>query len=96
MRRAIDGNGDARIDDALATIRRGMVELQAAIQARGQPAGRVLISRADVAHRLGVPESWVEREQRRGHLPFAKRMGRKFVYDAQGLDAHIAALPVAR
>jgi len=96
MRRAIDGNGDARIDDALATIRRGMADLQAAIQARGQPAGRVLLSRADVAHRLRVPESWVEREQQRGHLPFAKRMGRKFVYDAALLDEYIASLAVAR
>ena len=96
MRRAIDGNGDARIDDALATIRRGMADLQAAIQARGQPAGRVLISRVDVAQRLGVPESWVEREQHRGRLPFAKRMGRKFVYDAADLDTYIAALAVAR
>jgi len=96
MRRAIEGNGDARIEDALATIRRGMVELQAAVQARGQPAGRVLISRAEVAHRLRVPESWVEREQQRGHLPFAKRMGRKFVYDAAGLDDYIGSLAVAK
>ena len=96
MRRATDGNGDARIDDALATIRRGLADLQAAIQARGQPAGRVLISRADVAHRLGVPLSWVEREQQQGHLPFAKRMGRKFVYDAALLDDYIAALAVSR
>ena len=59
-------------------------------------SGRVLLSRADVAHRLRVPESWVEREQQRGHLPFAKRMGRKFVYDAALLDEYIASLAVAR
>jgi len=96
MPRTIAGNGDARIADALAAIRRGVEELAGAVQARGDPAGRVLISRAEVARRLGVPESWVEREQQRGHLSFAKRMGRKYVYDAALLDAHIASLPVAR
>jgi len=96
MRRTPDGNGDARIADALAAIRRGVDDLTAAVHGRGASPTRVLISRAVVADRLGVPESWVAREQHRGHLPFAKRMGRKFVYDAALLDEYIAHLAVAR
>ena len=90
------GNGDARIADALATIRRGVEDLTAAVHARGPQPERVLLPRAEVAERLGVPESWVEREQHAGRLPFAKRMGRKFVYDAALLDNYIANLAVAR
>jgi hypothetical protein len=93
MRGTVDGNGDARIADALATIRRGVDLLAAAVRARGDPpTEHVLISRADVARRLGVPESWVARRQRRGALPFAKRLGRKFVYDLSGLEDYIARL----
>jgi excisionase family DNA binding protein len=90
------GTEDARIADALAAIRRGVDDLAAAVHGRGQPSTRLLISRAEVAQRLGVPQSWVAREQRRGRLPFAKRMGRKFVYDAAQLDEYIGNLGVAR
>jgi len=97
MRRQVPtGEGDARIADALATIRRGIEDLTAAVHGRAPQPERILISRADVATRLGVPQSWVAREQRRGRLPFAKRMGRKFVYDHGLLQEYIAALTVAR
>jgi excisionase family DNA binding protein len=91
MRGHTDGNGDARIDDALATIRRGVDQLALAVRARDEPSV-VLLSRADVARRLGVPESWVARRARRGALPFARRLGRKFVYERAGLDAYIESL----
>jgi Helix-turn-helix domain len=93
MRGTTDGNGDARIDDALATIRRGVELLTLAVRARGEPpVEHVLISRAEVARRLCVGESWVARTARRGGLPFAKRVGRKVVYDRAGLEAYIARL----
>jgi predicted DNA-binding transcriptional regulator AlpA len=97
MRGHTDGNGDARIDDALATIRRGVEQLSLAVRARDEPSSEhVLLSRADVARRLCVPEAWVARRARRGALPFARRLGRKIVYDRAGLDAYIESLGTDR
>ena len=93
MRGHTDGNGDARIDDALATIRRGVEQLSLAVRARDDPpTAHVLLSRAEVARRLLVPESWVARQARRGALPFAKKMGRKRGYELAGLEDYIAQL----
>lgn len=67
--------------------------LSLAVRARDDPPPEhVLLSRAEVAQRLCVAESWVARKARRGGLPFAKRLGRKVVYDRAGLDAYIARL----
>jgi predicted DNA-binding transcriptional regulator AlpA len=38
-----------------------------------------------VAARSGMSKSWLYRQARAGHLPFARRIGRRIVFDEAGL-----------
>src|SRR5262245_2766804 len=40
---------------------------------------------AEVARRTGMSVPWLYREARAGRLPFARRLGRRLVFDAAGL-----------
>jgi hypothetical protein len=91
MRNLPDTDGDARIAAALDAIQQACGVLSEQILGR-----RVqLVRRDEVARRLGVPASWVKREQEAGRLPFAHRLhprSRKWVYNDAELDAYITAL----
>jgi excisionase family DNA binding protein len=41
---------------------------------------------AAVAERTGMSTDWLYREVRAGRLPFARRLGRRVVFDEAGLD----------
>jgi excisionase family DNA binding protein len=41
---------------------------------------------ATAARRSGMSKDWLYREVRAGHLPFARRLGRRVVFDAAGLS----------
>jgi predicted DNA-binding transcriptional regulator AlpA len=40
---------------------------------------------AAVVQRTGMSRDWLYREARAGHLPFARRLGRRVVFDEAGL-----------
>jgi predicted DNA-binding transcriptional regulator AlpA len=83
------GDGEERIAAALHAIQEACGVLSEHILGRRA----VLVKRDEVARRLGVPESWVKREQEAGRLPFAHRLGtRKWVYNDAELDDFIARL----
>jgi excisionase family DNA binding protein len=92
MRNLPDTDGDARIAAALDAIQQAAGVL--AEQLLGRRAR--LVTRDEVARRLGVPRSWVKREQEAGRLPFAHRLGRKWTYNDAELDGFIAALGTRR
>jgi excisionase family DNA binding protein len=89
MRNLPDTDGDERIAAALKAIHEAVGVLAESLGGRRA----ALVTRDEVARRLGVPRSWVKREQEAGRLPFAHRLGeRKWTYNDAELDAYIAAL----
>jgi hypothetical protein len=82
-------DGDERIAAALQAIHEATGVLAESLLGRRAR----LVTRDEVARRLGVPASWVKREQEAGRLPFAHRLGtRKWTYNDAELDAYIATL----
>lgn len=84
-------DGDERIAAALQAIQQACGVLSEHILGRRAR----LVTRDQVAARIGVPVSWVKREQEAGRLPFAHRLfpgSRKWVYNDAELDEFIAAL----
>jgi hypothetical protein len=82
-------DGDERIAAALQAIQQAAGVLAESLLGRRAR----LVTRDEVARRLGVPPSWVKREQEAGRLPFAHRLGtRKWTYNDAELDAYIATL----
>jgi predicted DNA-binding transcriptional regulator AlpA len=82
-------DGDERIAAALQAIQEAAGILAESLLGRRAR----LVTRDEVARRLGVPPSWVKREQEAGRLPFAHRLGtRKWTYNDAELDAYIATL----
>jgi predicted DNA-binding transcriptional regulator AlpA len=47
----------------------------------------------EVAHRTGMSVQWLYRQARAGHLPFARRIGRRLVFDPAGLARWLARRP---
>jgi excisionase family DNA binding protein len=45
---------------------------------------------AAVEERTGMSRDWLYREARAGRLPFARRLGRRVVFDEAGLDRWLA------
>jgi excisionase family DNA binding protein len=45
---------------------------------------------AAVVERTGVSKDWLYREARHGRLPFARRLGRRLVFDAAELERWLA------
>ena len=45
---------------------------------------------ADVLTQTGMSRSWLYREARAGHLPFARKMGTRVTFDAAGLARWLA------
>jgi predicted DNA-binding transcriptional regulator AlpA len=45
----------------------------------------------DVMARTGMSKAWLYREARAGRLPFARRIGRRLVFDADGLERWLAS-----
>jgi predicted DNA-binding transcriptional regulator AlpA len=89
MRNLPDTDGDERIAAALQAIQEAAGVLSEHLLGRRAR----LVTRDEVARRLGVPPSWVKREQEAGRLPFAHRLGsRKWTYNDAELDAFIVAL----
>ncbi len=91
MRNLPDTDGDARIKAALDAIQQACGVLSEQILGRRAR----LVTRDQAAHRLGVPVSWIKREQEAGRLPFAHRLfpgSRKWVYNDAELDDFIARL----
>jgi predicted DNA-binding transcriptional regulator AlpA len=44
----------------------------------------------DVMRATGMSRAWLYREARTGRLPFARRIGRRLVFDAAGLEKWLA------
>jgi hypothetical protein len=91
MRNPSADDGDARITEALQAIRQACGVLSEHITSRQTR----LISREEVARRLGVPVSWVKREQQAGRLPFAHKLApesRKWVYNEAELERYVVTL----
>lgn len=91
MRTLPDTDGEERIVAAFKAIQEACGVLSESLLTRRAR----LVTRTDVANRLGQRESWVKREQEAGRLPFAHRLhpgSRKWVYNDAELDAYIAAL----
>jgi hypothetical protein len=91
MRNLPDTDGDERIAAALDAIQQACGVLSEQILGRRAR----LVTRDQAALRLGVPVSWIKREQEAGRLPFAHRLhptSRKWVYNDAELDAYITAL----
>lgn len=89
MQKLSADDGDARIAGALDAITQACGVLSESLLGRRAR----LVPRDEVARRLGVPPSWVKREQEAGRLPFAHRLGtRKWTYNDAELDAYIAHL----
>jgi predicted DNA-binding transcriptional regulator AlpA len=89
MQKLSADDGDARIAAALDAIHEAAGVLSEHLLGRRAR----LVTRDEVARRLGVPPSWVKREQEAGRLPFAHRLGtRKWTYNDAELDAYIMAL----
>jgi excisionase family DNA binding protein len=53
------------------------------------PSSRALAVEA-VVERTGMSKDWLYREARAGRLPFARRLGRRVVFDEAGLDRWLA------
>lgn len=90
MRKSAD-DGDERIASALRSIQEACGVLADQIVARRA----TLITRGEVAKRLGQPESWVKRETEARRLPFAHKLypgSRKWVYVDAELDDYIIHL----
>ena len=49
------------------------------------PAPSTALAIAEVAQRTGMSRPWLYREARGGRLPFARRLGRRLVFDEAGL-----------
>jgi predicted DNA-binding transcriptional regulator AlpA len=49
------------------------------------PTPSTALDIADVMQRTGMSRGWLYREARAGHLPFARRIGRRLVFDDAGL-----------
>jgi excisionase family DNA binding protein len=47
----------------------------------------------EVARRTGMSRQWLYRQARAGHLPFAKRLGRRLKFDPAGLARWMARRP---
>jgi len=91
MHKPSANDGDERIAEALQAIQKACGVLSEHIIGRRTR----LLTRHQAAERLGVPPSWVKREQEAGRLPFAHRLfpgSRKWVYNDQELDEFIARL----
>ena len=63
-----------------------VVALQEAIRPPvASPAPSNGLAVADVVQRTGMSRGWLYREARKGRLPFARRHGRRVVFDEAGL-----------
>jgi excisionase family DNA binding protein len=49
------------------------------------PAPSVALTVDEVMQRTGMSKPWLYREARAGRLPFARRLGRRLVFDEAGL-----------
>lgn len=54
-----------------------------------QPQADVLLDAAEAARRLGMSQDWLYRHAE--HLPFTRRIGRRLLFSAQGIEQFIRA-----
>ena len=60
---------------------------------RVSPSDAAALDIVEVARRTGMSRQWLYRQARAGHLPFARRIGRRLVFDPTGLVRWLARRP---
>lgn len=56
------------------------------VEPRGSTCDGAALDVDEVARRTGMSVTWLYRQAREGHLPFARRIGRRRVFDEVGLQ----------
>src|SRR5262249_34933449 len=81
------------IGQLAAAQARALARLTAPPQVSSVPSDGAALDVAEVARRTAMSRQWLYRQARAGHLPFARRIGRRLVFDPAGLARWLERRP---
>jgi excisionase family DNA binding protein len=85
----------ALITELSAVVQRAAMRLRtASAPASATPMPSRALDVEEVMRRTGMSKGWLYRAARAGHLPFARRLGRRLTFDEAGLVRWLARRPV--